>query len=114
MLRTESSAFFCLQIGLTDGSPVPEWQIVVRLRLQRYGSKNSPSYRIVAADIRAPRDGRFIEILGSYNPVSLAQTIQLKEDRCKHWLSQGAKPTDTVRGIFRKAGVLPEASAGKA
>ena len=79
---------------------------MVRLRLMRMGSKKSPFYRVVAANATSPRDGRFIEILGHYNPVKDPQIIELKEDRVEYWLGVGAEPTDTVRSLFRRQGVL--------
>lgn len=84
---------------------------MVRIRLQRLGQTHRPFYRIVAADIRAPRDGRFIEILGTYDPVSLkADNIALKEERIKHWIGVGAQPTEKVRSILEKKGLLAPAA----
>jgi len=80
--------------------------MAVKLRLQRRGRKASPFYHIVAADSRAPRDGRFIEKIGTYNPLTVPATIDLNNDRAFHWLSTGAQPTDTVRSILRHKGVL--------
>ncbi len=79
---------------------------MVRIRLRRVGMKKQPSYRIVAADKESPRDGRFLEILGFYNPRTEPATIQLKEDRIYDWMSKGAQPSDSVRQIFQTAGVL--------
>lgn len=79
---------------------------MVKLRLQRYGTRKRPFYRIVVAESRAPRDGRFIEILGTYDPVDYAGTVKLKEDRVAYWLEKGAQPTDTVRGLLRKNGAI--------
>lgn len=89
---------------------------MIKLRLRRMGAKKRPSYRIVAADSRSPRDGRFIEAVGFYDPLTTPATITLKEDRVKHWLSVGAQPTDTVMGLFVRQGVVektkhPESSA---
>ena len=81
---------------------------MVRLRLLRMGSKKSPFYRVVAANADAPRDGRFIEILGHYNPTKHPQIIELKEDRVKYWLGVGAQPSDTVRSLFRRQGLLKQ------
>jgi len=72
------------------------------------GSKKKPFYRIVAADGEAPRDGRFIEILGNYDPLQNPAVVNLKEDRIEEWLSRGAKPTETVVNILKKKGVLAE------
>lgn len=77
---------------------------MVRLRLRRVGSKAQPSYRIVAADKEAPRDGRFLEILGMYNPRTEPATIQLDEARVFDWLSKGAQPSESVAQVFRSAG----------
>lgn len=80
--------------------------MAVKLRLQRKGRKGAPFYHIVAADARSPRDGRFIEKLGTYNPLTVPATIELNRDRAYDWLMKGAQPTDTVRSIFRFKGVL--------
>jgi small subunit ribosomal protein S16 len=74
---------------------------MVRLRLRRVGAKAQPTYRIVAADKESPRDGRFIEILGSYNPRTDPATISLKEDRVYDWLSKGAQPSESVMTSMR-------------
>lgn len=73
---------------------------MVKIRLQRFGSHKAPNYRIVAADSRAPRDGKFLEILGTYNPLTNPATVTLKADRIKEWLSKGAQPTVTVKNIL--------------
>ena len=75
---------------------------MVRIRLQRHGSKKRPFYRVVAADIRAKRDGRFIENLGTYNPVSEPKQVNLKLDRIDYWVGTGAQMSDTVRSLVRK------------
>jgi small subunit ribosomal protein S16 len=77
---------------------------MVRLRLRRVGRKKQPSYRVVAADREAPRDGRFLEVVGFYNPRTEPSTITLKEDRVFHWLSVGAQPSDAVESLFRQMG----------
>ncbi len=79
---------------------------MVRIRLRRVGLRGQPSYRIVAADKESPRDGRFLEILGFYNPRTEPATIIVKEDRAYHWMKNGALPTESVGQIFRTAGVL--------
>ncbi len=79
---------------------------MVRIRLRRQGKRNQPSYRIVVADSRAPRDGRFIEILGFYNPRTNPPTFRVNEERARYWLSQGAQPSEAVARILRKVGVL--------
>lgn len=77
---------------------------MVRIRLRRVGLKGQPSYRIIAADKEAPRDGRFLEILGFYNPRTEPSTITLKEDRVFHWMKNGALPTESVAKIFKTSG----------
>jgi small subunit ribosomal protein S16 len=78
----------------------------VKIRLQRHGRKKAPFYHIVAADSRAPRDGKFIEKLGSYNPLTKPATIEIDRDKAFSWLEKGAQPTDTVRAILRFKGVM--------
>ena len=78
----------------------------VKIRLKRMGSKKRPFYRIVVADSRSPRDGRFIETVGTYNPLVAENQVTLKEDRVLAWLADGAQPSDTVRNILSKEGVL--------
>jgi len=70
------------------------------------GAKKRPSYRIVAADSKSPRDGRFIEAIGLYDPITQPATVRIDEERAKHWLSVGAQPTDTVHNLFVKAGIV--------
>lgn len=79
--------------------------MAVRLRLRRMGKKKQPMYKIVAADSRSPRDGRFIETLGTYNPLSEPASITVDVDRTLYWLSKGAIPTDTVRSLLKQKGV---------
>ena len=79
---------------------------MVRIRLARVGKKKKPFYRIVAADSRSPRDGRFIEILGSYSPISEPEVTSLKPERIIYWLEHGAQMTERVRAILKKEGVL--------
>ena len=79
---------------------------MVRIRLRRIGLKGQPTYRVVAADKESPRDGRFLEILGVYNPRTQPATIHLKEDRVYHWMKNGALPTESVAQVFKSAGVL--------
>lgn len=91
---------------------------MIKLRLRRMGAKRQPSYRIVAADSRSPRDGRFIEILGIYDPKTEPATVRIDAERAKYWLDNGAQPTDTVRSLLVRTGVLPgstpAADAGQA
>jgi len=78
---------------------------MVKIRLRRVGVKHKPSYRIVVADSRSPRDGRFIEIVGHYNPLTDPATININEEKVVKWLKQGAQPTDTVYSLLRKSGI---------
>ena len=75
--------------------------MAVKLRLARVGSKKNPIYRVVAADSRSPRDGKFIEIVGRYNPQTDPSTIELDEDRVRDWLSKGAQPTESVARLLK-------------
>jgi len=80
--------------------------MAVRIRLRRTGRKNAPTFRIVVAESASPRDGRFIEIIGQYFPRQGDQAVQLRTDRANYWLDNGAQPSDTVRSLLRKAGLL--------
>ncbi|MEY3242358.1 MAG: ribosomal protein s16p [Bacteroidota bacterium] len=80
--------------------------MAVKIRLQRKGRKKAPFYHIVVADARAPRDGRFIEKIGTYNPLTVPASISLQNDRAFHWVMVGAQPTDTVMAILRFKGVM--------
>ena len=79
---------------------------MVKIRLRRLGAKKAPFYRIVVADSRYPRDGRIIEEIGTYNPLTDPATVNVDADRAQEWIKKGAQPTDTVRGILKEAGVL--------
>lgn len=79
---------------------------MVRIRFRRVGMRGQPSYRIVAADKESPRDGRFLEILGFYNPRTDPTTLTVKEERVFHWMKNGAQPTESVAQVFKTAGVL--------
>lgn len=79
---------------------------MVKLRLRRIGRKQLPIYKIVAADAKSPRDGRFIEALGTYNPGSKPNLVDIKNDRILYWLKTGAKPTETVKNLLSNSGVL--------
>jgi small subunit ribosomal protein S16 len=85
--------------------------MAVKIRLARHGAKKKPFYRIVAAPTDAPRDGRFLEVLGTYDPLQQPAAVTVKEDRILDWLGKGAQPTDTVRSLLRKAGVWAKARA---
>jgi small subunit ribosomal protein S16 len=78
----------------------------VKIRLKRMGAKKSPFYRVVVADSRAPRDGRFIEEVGYYNPVANPVEVKINEEKALQWMLNGAKPSDTVRNLFSKAGLM--------
>ena len=80
--------------------------MAVKIRLKRMGAKKAPFYRVVVADSRSPRDGKFIEILGTYNPLVTPQEIKLNEELALDWLNKGAIPTDTVKNILSKAGIM--------
>ena len=79
---------------------------MVKIRLRRMGAKKQPTYRFVVADARAPRDGRFIEILGHYNPRTEPRTVEVDETKAKEWLSKGAQPSTTVRRLFAEKGIM--------
>ncbi|MFR8011950.1 MAG: 30S ribosomal protein S16 [Clostridia bacterium] len=80
--------------------------MAVKIRLRRMGAKKAPFYRIVVADSRFPRDGRFIEELGYYNPVEDPEVVKIDEEKAKKWIANGAQPTDTVKALFRKNGIV--------
>ncbi len=86
---------------------------MVKIRLRRVGAKNSPSYRLVAADSRAPRDGAFITIIGHYNPLTDPETVAIDEEKALHWLRQGAQPTATAARLLSKAGIMEKFKAIK-
>ena len=79
---------------------------MVKIRLKRMGAHKKPFYRIVVADSRTPRDGRFIEEIGYYDPMKKPADVRIDEEKAKHWLSTGAQPTDTVRSLFKKNGII--------
>jgi small subunit ribosomal protein S16 len=87
---------------------------MVRIRLCRVGAKKQPSYRLVVADKESPRDGRFIEIIGNYNPRTDPPTVVIKEERALYWLQHGAQPSDPVERMFKKAGIMDKLQAAKA
>lgn len=87
---------------------------MVRIRLRRVGLKHQPSYRIIAADKEAPRDGRFLEILGFYNPRTEPATLEIKEDRLFNWMSQGAQPSESVTKLLNSVGALDRFNRFKA
>ena len=79
---------------------------MVRIRLRRIGRKKAPIYRLVVADSKSPRDGRFIEVIGTYAPRQSEGGLEVKHDRANYWLDVGAQPSDTVRSLLRRAGIL--------
>lgn len=80
--------------------------MAVKIRLKRMGSKRNPFYRVVVADSRSPRDGRIIEQIGTYNPVVNPAEVKLDEDKALDWMAKGAQPSDTVRNLFSKEGIM--------
>ena len=79
---------------------------MVKIRLRRLGAKKAPFYRVVVADSRSPRDGRFIEEIGTYNPLTNPAEIKIDADRAKQWMANGAQPTDTVKFLMTKTGII--------
>ncbi len=79
---------------------------MVKIRLRRMGAKKKPFYRIVAADSRYPRDGRFIEELGTYNPLTTPAEVKVDAERVQSWIKNGAQPTETVKSLLKKAGAI--------
>ncbi len=80
--------------------------MAVKIRLRRMGAKKAPFYRVVVADSRYPRDGRFIEEIGYYNPMTEPADIKIDADKAKEWIAKGAQPTDTAKSILKKSGVI--------
>ena len=80
--------------------------MAVKIRLRRMGAKKAPFYRVVVADSRYPRDGRFIEEIGTYNPMIEPAEVKIDSEKAKKWIANGAQPTDTVKAIFKKEGIL--------
>ncbi|KEI87753.1 30S ribosomal protein S16 [Clostridium botulinum] len=80
--------------------------MAVKIRLKRMGAKKAPFYRVVVADSRSPRDGRFVEEIGYYNPITEPSTIKLDEEKVQKWIKNGAQPTDTVKKLIEKAGIF--------
>lgn len=85
--------------------------MAVKIRLRRMGSKKNPFYRVVVADSRRARDGRFIEEIGTYNPLTKPVTVKIDNEKAKDWISKGAKPTDTVERLFKNYGVYEDKPA---
>ncbi|CAH0258003.1 30S ribosomal protein S16 [Peribacillus simplex] len=87
--------------------------MAVKIRLKRMGAKKSPFYRIVVADSRSPRDGRYIEVVGTYNPVAQPAKVDINEELALKWLQDGAKPSDTVRNLFSTQGIMEKFHVAK-
>ena len=87
--------------------------MAVKIRLNRMGAKKNPFYRIVVADSRAPRDGRFIEILGNYDPSQTPAVVNVDEDKVLDWMNKGAQPTDTVKNLLSKKGIIAKFAESK-
>ena len=87
--------------------------MAVKLRLKRGGAKQRPFYRIVATDSRNPRDGRFIEVIGTYNPVPAEYELKIDEEKALYWLNNGAQPTDTVKSLFTTKGIIKKYTESK-
>jgi small subunit ribosomal protein S16 len=86
---------------------------MVKIRLARLGDKKSPFYRVVVADSRRSRDGKFIEVLGTFNPLTNPEEIKIDGDKVKSWMTKGAQPTDTARALLEKAGILEHVQGPK-
>ena len=80
--------------------------MAVKIRLRRMGAKKAPFYRVIVADSRSPRDGRFIEVIGYYNPLTEPAEVKIDADKAKQWISNGAQPTETVKSLFKKSGII--------
>lgn len=87
---------------------------MLRIRLRRVGKAKRPAYRVVVADSRAPRDGAFVEIIGTYDPLTDPATVKIDAEKAQSWLQQGAQPSETVAKLLRREGVLPAAEAAPA
>jgi small subunit ribosomal protein S16 len=86
---------------------------MLRIRLRRVGAKKQPSYRLVVADIRSPRDGAFVEVIGHYDPMTNPETVVIDAERATHWLHQGAQPSETTARLLKKAGILEKTAPAK-
>ena len=85
----------------------------VKIRLKRMGAKKAPFYRVVVADARSPRDGKFIESIGYYDPVTVPANVKIDEEKALKWLGDGAQPTDTVKNLFSKQGIMKKFAEAK-
>ncbi|MFC1915304.1 30S ribosomal protein S16 [Chloroflexota bacterium] len=86
---------------------------MVKIRLRRVGAKKKPSYRLVVADARSPRDGAFCDIIGHFNPLTDPETVVINEEKARHWLGKGAQPTDTAARLLTKAGIIQNSKTSK-
>ena len=80
--------------------------MAVKMRLRRLGAKKAPFYRVIVADSRCPRDGRFIEVIGTYNPMTEPAEVKIDAEKAKKWIANGAQPTDTVKALLKKTGAI--------
>ena len=87
--------------------------MAVKIRLKRMGAKKAPFYRVVVADARSPRDGKFIESIGYYNPVTNPANVKIDEEKALKWMGNGAQPTDTVKNLFAKQGIMKKFAEAK-
>ena len=87
--------------------------MAVKIRLKRMGAKKAPFYRIVVADARSPRDGKFIESIGYYDPVTTPANVKIDEEKAMKWMGNGAQPTDTVKNLFSKQGIMKKFAEAK-
>ena len=88
-------------------------EMMVKIRLTRMGAKKKPFYRIVVADSRSPRDGRFIEVIGNYDPLQKPAVVNIDEEKAINWIQHGAQPTDTVRSLLSQKGIMAKIDAAK-
>ena len=87
--------------------------MAVKIRLKRMGAKKAPFYRIVVADARSPRDGKFIESIGYYDPITTPANVKIDEEKAMKWMDNGAQPTDTVKNLFSKQGIMKKFAEAK-
>ena len=86
---------------------------MLKIRLRRTGAKKKPQYRLVVADVRAPRDGAFVDIIGHYNPLTDPETVVIQEEKARYWLGKGAQPSDTAARLLGKAGIIEKSKPVK-
>jgi small subunit ribosomal protein S16 len=105
LLYVKNSCGIFHKIKIKSIKPKEGIGVPVRIRLMRFGRRNRPFYRVVVADSRAPRDGKYIDKLGYYDPLKEPYEFKIDEEKVKYWLSKGAEPTETVRALLRRAGI---------